>query len=95
METITTLTTKVSITINHKTRELQVYSESCHGFITIPADVKLGDTIRLSALAIIALTPMARKIAAHEPWFAEVVADPGVREFVERAAATYAARESI
>lgn len=45
----------------------------------------MSDDHAIKALAIIALLGFARKIIAHEPWFAEVVADQQVREFVERA----------
>jgi len=90
MEITTTMTSRVAITISHETRTLEVGAHECGGRINIPAGIDLTNWVALSALAIVALTPMARKIIAHEPWFAEVVADPLVREFVERAHATYA-----
>ena len=87
--------TEVTIHIDIDTRELHVLADQCDGHLLIPADVELTDQAMLSALAIIALTPMARKIVAHMPWFSEVVGDPLVREFVERAYATYSDREQV
>jgi len=85
--------TEVTISTNPDTRELHVQADQCDGALLIPADVELTDRITLSALAIIALTPMARKIVAHMPWFGEVVGDQLVRDFVEKAYATYSPQE--
>lgn len=85
--------TEVTISIHPDTRELHVLADQCDGELLIPAGVELTDRITLSALAIIALTPMARKIVAHMPWFGEVVGDRLVRDFVEKAYATYSPLE--
>lgn len=82
----------VNININPESRELTVLADQCHGQITIPDGIDFTDQITLSALAIIALTPMARKIVAHQPWFGEVVADSSVRHFIEMAHATYSSQ---
>lgn len=84
---------EVTITIDPLTNRLHVLADQCDGGITIPSAVDADDENTVEALAIIALLGFARKITAYRPWFAEVVADPHVREFVELAFETYAERE--
>ncbi|MER2506075.1 MAG: hypothetical protein ABTQ24_09285 [Azonexus sp.] len=72
--------TTVTITADNGT--LYVHADGCDGHIAIPATMERNEQ-NLRALAILALTPYARKIGAHQPWFASAVADPGVREFVD------------
>ena len=76
--------TTVTITADNGT--LYVHADGCDGHIAIPVTMERNEQ-NLQALAILALTPYARKIGAHQSWWSAAVADPGVREFVDHAIA--------